>query len=353
MPTTRYAYDDLLAFATALGTALGLAEDRAETHARMLLEADLMGHSTHGLAIHARYLRDLQRGRVVASGEPEIVSDRGAALVWDGNLLPGTWLMTRAIEEACVRLAKYPMVAVCVKRSGHIGSLASYLTRATERGYVITIMKSDPARMTTVPFGGIEPRLSTNPMAFGIPTDGDPILVDISASTTAIGSVRRHQLEGTQLPGPWLLDSDGVPSDQPAALFSDPPGSLLPLGGIDLGYKGYGLALVIEALTAALSGFGRADAPSGQGSPVFLQLIDPDAFGGGAAFARETGWLARSCREARVRPGDPPVRLPGERGLALKREQLDQGVALYPSILPALERWAKKFDVSCPQPVSG
>ena len=74
---------------------------------------------------------------------------------------------------------------------------------------------------------------------------------------------------------------------------------------------------------------------------------------GGATLVRETGWLARSCRESRVRPCDPPVCLPGERGLALKRERIDQGVTLHPSIQPALERWAKKFDVSMPQPVSG
>ena len=92
MTMTRYAYDDLVTFATVLGTALGLPDDRAEIHARILLEADLMGHTTHGLANHAGYLRNLERGMVTATGEPEVVVDRGAALVWDGNLLPGTWL---------------------------------------------------------------------------------------------------------------------------------------------------------------------------------------------------------------------------------------------------------------------
>ncbi len=353
MTTTRYAYDDLLSFAAALGMALGLPEDRANIHARVLLEADLMGHTTHGLAMQAGYLGNLESGKVAVTGEPKLVADNGAALVWDGDLLPGTWLLTRAIDEACERLSDAPVMTICIKRSGHICCLGAYLTRATERGYMITIMNSDPAMRTVAPHGGIEPRLTPNPMAFGIPTDGDPILVDISTSTTANGWVRRYQSEGERLPGRWLLDSDGAPSDDPAALFADPPGTVLPLGGLDVGYKGFGLSLVVEALTAALTGFGRADAPYGQGSPVFLQLIDPDAFGGGAAFARETGWLARACRETATRPGDPPVRLPGERALALRREQLERGVALYPSILPALEPWATKLGVEVPRPMAG
>ena len=351
MTTPRYAFDDLLAYATALGAALGLARDRAEIHVRMLLEADLMGHTTHGLAMHAGYLGNLEGGRVAAEGEPEVLADRGAALVWDGNLLPGTWLMVRAIDEAAARLRDHPVVTLAIRRSSHICCLASYLARATERGHVITIMNADPSAATVAPFGGIEPRLTPNPMAFGIPTDDDPILVDISTSTTANGWVRRHHAEGTKLPGPWLLDSAGTPTDDPAALFTDPPGSVQPLGGTDVGYKGFGLSLVVEAMTAALTGFGRADAPSGQGSPVFLQLIDPDAFGGGAAFARETGWVARWCRSAAVRPGDPSVRLPGERGLALKREQLADGVALHPSIMPALAPWAEKLGIEAPAPI--
>ena len=123
---------------------------------------------------------------------------------------------------------------------------------------------------------------------------------------------------------------------------------MLPLGGTDVGYKGFGLSLLVEALTAAMSGFGRADAPSGQGSPVFIQLIDPGAFGGQAAFKRETTWLAEAARASKVRPGDPPVRLPGQRGLEQRRAQLADGVELHGSIMPALAPWAEKLGVRPP-----
>ena len=348
MGAPRYAYEDLLAFATALGQACGLAEDRAATHARVLLEADLMGHTTHGLALLGGYLASLEAGRYAARGEPTVVADSGSAMVWDGNLLPGTWLATHAIETAAARLSAHPVVTVCIKRSAHICCLAAYLLPATERGHVVLIMNSDPSARTVAAFGGIEPVVTPNPMAFGIPTENDPILVDISTSTTANGWVRRHHAEGTRLPGKWLLDAAGRPTDEPAALFTDPPGSVLPLGGTEVGYKGFGLALLVEALTAALTGFGRADAPSGQGSPVFIQLIDPGAFGGRSAFVRETTWLAEAARRSRVRPGAPAVRLPGQRGLELRRRRLAEGVDLHASIMPALDPWSQKLGVAPP-----
>ena len=353
MTTTRYGHEDLVGFATALCTRLGLPADRADIHARVLLEADLMGHTTHGLHLLGGYLTGLENDTVNKTGEPAILVDRDSSAVWDGDLLPGTWLMTKAIDEACARLAKHPMVTICIKRSGNICSLGAYLRQATERGYMIIIMNSDPAMRTVAPFGGIAPQFTPNPMAFGIPTDQDPLLIDISTSTTANGWVRRWQAENRAAPGKWLLDNEGVATDDPAAVFTDPPGSVLPLGGLDAGYKGFALALVVEALTAALTGLGRADAPSGQGSPVFLQLIDPGAFGGSEAFTRETGWLAQACRETKVRPGDPPVRLPGQRALELRGEQLANGVGLYPTIMPALTPWAEKLGITPPAALAG
>jgi len=348
MSAQRFAHDDLLAFATALGKASGLADDRADTHARVLLEADLMGHTTHGLALMGGYLSSLEAGRYAATGEPTVITDTGAAMVWDGNLLPGTWLTTHAIDTAASRLTDHPVVTICIKRSAHICCLASYLRRATERGHVVMIMNSDPSARTVAAFGGIEPVVTPNPLAFGLPTEGDPILVDISTSTTANGWVRRYQSEGRNLPSQWLLDAEGNPTDEPAALFTDPPGTVLPLGGTDVGYKGFGLSLLVEAMTAAMTGFGRADAPSGQGSPVFIQLIDPGAFGGRAAFTRETTWLAEAARGSKVRPGDPPVRLPGQRGLELRRQQMADGVELHASIMPALAPWAEKLGENVP-----
>jgi LDH2 family malate/lactate/ureidoglycolate dehydrogenase len=117
---------------------------------------------------------------------------------------------------------------------------------------------------------------------------------------------------------------------------------------MDSGHKGYGLTLLVEALTGGLAGHGRADEKEGWGATVFLQIIDPSAFAGTAAFMRQTGEVTRQCRASRpARPGQA-VRTPGERGLALANDQGEQGVALYASILPALAPWAEKLGVAMP-----
>lgn len=349
---TYYVASDLLTFAVRLMQAVGLAQDRARIVAETLLEADLMGHSTHGLQLLAAYLGDLESGSMAKKGEPVIIADRGSALTWDGQYLPGPWLVNRAMDLAFERIQAHPVVTVVIRRSHHIACLAAYLERATEKGLLMLLTTSDPSVQTVAPYGGIKPVYTPNPIAAGIPTQNDPILLDISMSTTANGIVNRFRNQGQPLPGPWLLDNRGNISDNPAGLFSEPPGSVLPLGGLDLGYKGFALGLLVEALTGAMGGYGRADEPGQWGASVFLQVMDPAAFGGSEHFIRETEWLAEACRTNPTKPGEPPVRLPGSRALQLRAEQLEKGVVLYPSIMPTLKPWAEKLGISLPVPFS-
>lgn len=117
---------------------------------------------------------------------------------------------------------------------------------------------------------------------------------------------------------------------------------------MDHGHKGYALALLVEALTHGLSGHGRADPVEGWAANVCLQIFDPRLFGGEEDFVRQTEWLAEACRSTPPRPGFDRVRLPGESGLARHRRQLEHGVELYPSIMPALAPWADKLGVNAP-----
>jgi L-lactate dehydrogenase len=259
----------------------------------------------------------------------------------------------RALDVAADMAQACGTGTVAIRRSHHIACLAAYLKRATDRGLMMLLACSDPAGASVAPFGSVSPVFTPNPIAAGIPTDGDPILLDISASYTTNGLTQRLYKAGETLPHAWLQDAAGVPTADPAVLFNEPKGTLLPLGGLDAGHKGFALALLIEALTAGLTGFGRADPAEGWGATVFVQVLDPRAFGGGDAFARQTRWLADACHEAKPRPGVERVRLPGERGLALWRVQSARGVRLYPSILPALEPWADKLGVAPPQPLAG
>jgi LDH2 family malate/lactate/ureidoglycolate dehydrogenase len=346
----RYAADELLAFATALLTKGGLPRERAAVVAEVLLEGDLLGHTTHGLDLLARYLQQLADGRMATAIEPVVLNDRDSAFTWDGGYLPGPWLVRQAIAEAQKRLARHPVVTAVIRRSHHIGCLQAYLEPVTRKGHVILLTCSDPSAGGVTPHGGVGPLITPNPIAAGFPTNGDPVLIDISMSTTTNAFTRRTHEEGGRLPGPWLVDSHGEATDDPSVLFGANPGAVLPLGGLDLGHKGFALALLVEALTSGLGGHGRADEPKGWGASVFIQLIDPSGFGGTDAFTRETGRLAEICHGSPVAAGKPKVRLPGEAALARRARQMKDGVALHSTVLPALLPWAERFDVSVPSP---
>jgi L-lactate dehydrogenase len=346
--TARHPLEALQAFALRLLQAAGLDADKAGAVAQVLIEGDLMGHTTHGLAQLPAYLRELESGSMRRDGEPEVVSDRPAALTWDGRRLPGPWLVLRALEAAAERARRLGTGTVVIRRSHHIASLASYHRRAADQGLVLLLACSDPNAASVAPFGGLDPVFTPNPVSAGFPAGGAAVSVDISTSTTTNGLTNRLHQEGGRLPAAWLIDGEGRPSDDPAVLFREPKGTILPLGGLDSGHKGYGLSLLVEALTGGLAGHGRADPREGWGATVFLQVVDPEAFAGRAAFERQVGEVARQCRASRpVVPGRP-VRLPGERGFALARTQSETGVELHPGILPALRPWAEKLGVAMP-----
>jgi LDH2 family malate/lactate/ureidoglycolate dehydrogenase len=346
----RYDADGLRGFAKSLLEKSGLPSDRAAVIADILVEGDLMGHTTHGLQLLASYLKQLDEGGMAAAGDPEVLQDRGSAVTWDGRYLPGPWLITRAMDLAIERIGAHPVMTVVIRRSHHIACLQAYLKRATDRGLVMLLMSSDPSCGSVTPFGGCTPVYTPNPIAAGLPTDGEPILIDISASTTTNGLTQRLYDAGQHLDHEWLVDNQGRGSRDPAVLFTDPPGAILPLGGLDSGHKGFALGLLVEALTASLGGFGRSDQPNNWGAAAFMQIIDPAAFGGLANFRRETGWLAAACRNAEGLPGGKGVRLPGQRGLEMRRRYLAEGVELAPTIMPLLEPWAGRLDVALPSP---
>ena len=131
-----HAFTSLTSFSENLLTRAGLDAGKAVDVAAILLEGDLLGHTTHGLQLAAPYLGEIEAGRMKTKGEPTIVSDRGAAVTWDGDTLPGVWLTARAIDLAIDRARAHGLCAVAIRRSHHIACLAAFLTRATDRGRI-------------------------------------------------------------------------------------------------------------------------------------------------------------------------------------------------------------------------
>jgi L-lactate dehydrogenase len=341
----RFPAPRLVEFATTLLTASGVDSDKARVVAEVLVEGDLLGHTTHGLALLPQYLAELEEGAMAKAGEPRVIADFPAAVTWDGNRLPGPWLTVRAIEVACERALKLGQCAVSIRRSHHIACLAAYLQRVTDRGLMIVLTCSDPNASSVAPHGGRSDVFTPNPLAAAWPTRGDPVILDVSMSITTNALTKRLHTEGKRFPGPWAVDPAGQPTDDPAVMYADPVGALLPVGGLDHGHKGYALALLVETLTGALAGHGRADPKEGWGATVFVQVMDPALFGGTEAFLRQTEFVAAKCRATPPRPGFERVRLPGEAGLKKRADQLTHGVELYPTIMPALKTWAAKLGV--------
>ncbi|NNU43347.1 Ldh family oxidoreductase [Ramlibacter montanisoli] len=344
----RYAASSLTAFARDALAAAGMPGDKAQAVAEILVDGDLLGHTTHGLQLLPAYLREIESGSMRLEGGPEVIQEAPAALTWHGRRLPGPWLVLEAMKAAAAKARACGTGTVVIRQSHHIACLAAFHRRATDQGLMMILASSDANSASVAPYGGLDPVFTPNPISAGIPTSGAPIVTDISTSATTNGLTGRLHQEGGKLPAPWVIDGHGKPSNDPAVLFQEPKGTILPLGGLDSGHKGFGLSLMVEALTGGLAGFGRADPKQGWGATVFVQIIDPAAFGGSADFVRQMDEVARQCHASRPAQAGKPVRLPGEKGDALMRQQRAEGVTLHPGIMEALKPWAEKLKVKFP-----
>jgi L-lactate dehydrogenase len=186
--------------------------------------------------------------------------------------------------------------------------------------------------------------LTPNPIAAGIPRHPDPLLIDISTSITTAAMCGRTKAAGQRLPGAWMLDAAGRISDDPGTLETG--GSILPIGGLDHGHKGFALSLLIESLTQGLSGHGRVDAPKDWGASVLVLAFAPSAFGSIEAFCRQVEGISDACKAAAPIPGRDGVRLPGEQALAKKKEAERHGVELAPRIASRLKELAARYEVA-------
>ncbi len=347
----RYDAQSLEGFAATLLQRAGMHEDQARCTAHFLLEADLMGHTTHGLQLAGPYIKCIQAGDIRPDASIQVVRDTGVTATWDAGYLPGLWVTHQAIEGLRDRAKGHGMASLSIRRCGHIACLQAFLPEATRHGYLIILCCSDPSVRGVAPYGGREALITPDPIAIGIPTDADPVLVDISSTITTIGNAMRTHEAGETMPGEWFLTAEGIPTNDPAALTTDPRGTILPIGGTEYGHKGFGLALMVETLTQALAGHGRADDVETWGAGVYIQLIDPEAFGGSEAFLRQSTWLAAACVRSAPRPGVEAVRMPGQAALAKKKDMLRDGVTLHEAVLQTLTKWGAHFDVPMPAPM--
>lgn len=348
----RYRVADLERFVGDLFVAAGLAPERAELVARSFLEADLLGFTTHGLQRVPINLEWLQSGHQRATGEPRVLRDRAAVFSWDAEFLPGPWVLQRAIAEAMARVRGAGVVTAVLQRCTHVACLAAYLVPVVEAELIGMITVSTPDEAFVSPFGARSAVFSNDPLAFCAPASGTPLLFDVSLAITAGGQIARAHREGRRLPEACLKTATGHPTDDPAVLAAEPPGSVMPIGGVGHGHKGYALTLMAEVLSQALGGHGRATGRGeGEANSVFLQVIDPRAFCDWPDYLREADRLFALTRAAL--PDDParPVRIPGEAAWQRRAAALEHGLVPYPGIVDRLLAWAARLGVAAPQPL--
>lgn len=346
-----FPYERLLSFSNEIFRKAGVSEEMAARLSSFFLEADLLGFSTHGLNRLSSNISWIEKGQTRIDAAIEVLKDNSITAVWDGHFLPGPWVIQKALDVAAERAVANGVSVVSVRRVQHIACLAAYLEQVTRKGLVALILASTPGERSVSAFGGITRVFSPNPLALGVPTSSLPILIDTTMSMVAEGKVKQALVEGTKLPLPVLKDASGNPSDDPADYWSEPAGSLLPVGGVDQGFKGMSLLILIEILTMAMNGYGRIEgSQDDEANSVFLQVLDPAAFGGREMFMSEADNLVRAIRSSRVRPGDPDARVPGDRALRLKARQLAEGVALRGSVVRELEQLAARYHCVFPNP---
>lgn len=346
-----FRYEKLLSFSKELFGKAGLPDEMAASLSAFFLEADLLGFSTHGINRLSSNLAWIEAGETRIDAEIEVLKDGPAASVWDGHFLPGPWVVQKALDTAAERAAKTGVSIVSIRRVQHIACLAAYLEEITRKGLVPLILASTPGERSVSAFGGITRIFSPDPLAIGVPTSSQPILIDTTMAMVAEGKVKQALVEGTRLPLRVLKDDKGDLSDDPASYWSEPAGSLMPVGGAEQGFKGTSLLILIEVLTMALNGYGRIDgAQDGESNSVFVQVLDPAAFGGRERFAAEADNLVHAIRSSRVRPGDPQARVPGDRALRAKARQLAEGISLRGSVVRELERLAARYQCVFPEP---
>lgn len=321
MPTLKPI--ELEAFAARLLEAGGTSAEEARVVAASLVDANLKGYESHGVMRVPYYVQAIKEGEVVPGAELAILEEGASRVVADGNWGLGQVQAMRLIAMLAAKANSSGLGLGTMMHSGHIGRLGEYCEKTAADGLVSMLMvNSHGGAVRVAPPGGKAPRLSTNPLAIGVPNGNQPLVLDFSTSATAEGKVRVKKIAGQTCPDGWLIDNQGRATCDPNVLYGSPPGSILPMGGAQA-YKGFGLGLMIEILTGALSGGNCAKTvpyPK-KGNCVFILLIDPARFGGADHFQSEVQQLTdyvKSCPriegcEEIILPGDPERRLAEQR----------------------------------------
>ena len=317
MPTV--SAERLTDIANALLQAAGASAEESATIARYNIGANLVGHDSHGIILIPTYIDRIKAGHIVPGAPWNIDQETATSTVIDGNWGFGYVVTDRAMRYTIDKAKKQQVAAATVYRQSHIGRLASYPLMAAREG-MIAMITADSGRSAkaVAPFGGAKARLGTNPICFAVPSNLEgPLFFDMATSAAAAGKINVATARGEHVPAGWLIDADGKPSTDPRVLRQG--GALLPVGGTE-GYKGYGLATIVEILSGLLTGLGFGVDPTGRHNDgCFIAVFNVAAFRDLNTFKQEVTEFAQYLKATPPAEGFTEVLYPGE--IEFKREQ--------------------------------
>jgi uncharacterized oxidoreductase len=343
--------DRSLAFAEAMFRAAKVSAAEATLVARSLVDANLCGFDSHGLIRVVQYIELLEKGVYRSGAAFTVLNETPAILVVDANYGLGQVQAHRLLNRLTEKARAVGVAAGSLRNCAHIGRLGEYAEAAAKEqlAFFGTVNSHGHGRRVAPP-GGIEGRISTNPLCLGVPTASDPVVLDIGTSVCAEGKVRVHFNKGQPVPEGWLLDSHGKPTTDPAVLYKEPRGSILPLGGAQA-YKGFGLGLLLDMFAGGLSG-GLCSSPT---APIFgcnavlFTVFDIRQFGGTEHFLREVTGLAEFVRGCPRAEGVPEITLPGDPERKQRQKRQKDGITLDDGTWGQLVGAAERLGVPVPE----
>ena len=341
-------------------THIGVPEHEAAICAEVLIASDLKGIESHGIGRLKMYYDRIKLGIQQPITKIDIIRDKYATAVWDGNHGMGHVIGKKAMQAAIDKAKQYGIGSVAVRNSTHYGICGFYAEMATQQDMVGLTFTN--ARPSICPTHGVSPLLGTNPICFGAPTDLPyPFLYDAATSISQRGKVEQYAREEKDTPEGWAIDLDGKPYTDTNRLLVDlvkQKASMLPIGGTDElsgSHKGYGLGTMVEILCASLQNGSYLNGLLGQdeqGKPApynlghFFLAINIDFFTELDSFKQITGNICRELQNSKLFPGQNRIYVAGEKEYEIEQIVRNKGVPIIPNLQKDIEFMQRELKLS-------
>jgi L-2-hydroxycarboxylate dehydrogenase (NAD+) len=339
------SFDALKTFIQEAMVRLGLPEQDAETVAALMAQADLQGSDGHGVSRLPQYARRIRAGGFNVKPKIRVVQEHLSTALINGDNGMGHLVMSRAAEMAIEKASVTGIGWVSSQFSNHAGPASLYARMPLARDMIGLYFAVGNANHLP-PWGGLSMLLSTNPIAAAIPAGEEkPIVLDMATTVAAYGKVKTKALRGETMPVGWMIDREGKPLTDPKRADE---GMLLPLGGMEAGYKGYGLALIIGLLAGTLGGAAMGkdvvdfnhDDDSVTNTGQAICAINVAAFSEVETFKTAVDTLVRDIRGSEKIPGVDRIQIPGERSEETRVTRARDGIPIAPALMNGLDQLA-------------